>query len=397
MWILVALREEPRNVVRLLDDVRALDGRVGPGTFYGAVARLERLALIEPTRERRWTTRVSSDRARTGGGRGQRSRRGSVMTQPFGELGRFAEPSLYILVSLSDGPKHGYAIMTDVEEISGSPLGPGTLYGALARLERRGLIEALEPEDRRRPYRLTGAWRDDGRGPARKPRRLRSDRPPPPHERSVMSRLVAPLPARLARALRGRVPQPARDRPPSLGDRFDIVRGAVDARLHPQVRRSVNDAPPTSESEDDLRFARRLGIGALVGAGLWPAALGIVLMGPVVYDGQGAYRDGSASFPVWFAATALIALGMLGQVIRLPPTARVARFSAAAAIPAILIFGTGPWLWMFGLAAVVLMVVLALGGLHAGTWPGWASLDGRRRVPDRLRSCVRRHARHRHR
>jgi DNA-binding PadR family transcriptional regulator len=48
MWILVALREGPRNVVRLLDDVRALDGRVGPGTLYGAVARLERLALIEP-------------------------------------------------------------------------------------------------------------------------------------------------------------------------------------------------------------------------------------------------------------------------------------------------------------------------------------------------------------
>jgi DNA-binding PadR family transcriptional regulator len=77
------------------------------------------------------------------------------MTQSLGELGRFAEPSLYILVSLSGGPKHGYAIMTDVEEISGSPMGPGTLYGALARLERRGLIEALEPEDRRRPYRLT--------------------------------------------------------------------------------------------------------------------------------------------------------------------------------------------------------------------------------------------------
>jgi DNA-binding PadR family transcriptional regulator len=77
------------------------------------------------------------------------------MNRRLGELGRFAEPSLYILVSLSAGPKHGYAIMTDVAEISGSPLGPGTLYGALARLERRGLIEALEPEDRRRPYRLT--------------------------------------------------------------------------------------------------------------------------------------------------------------------------------------------------------------------------------------------------
>ena len=78
------------------------------------------------------------------------------MKESLAELGRFAEPSLHILVSLSGGPKHGYAIMTDVEEISGSPMGPGTLYGALARLERRGLIEAMEPEDRRRPYRLTG-------------------------------------------------------------------------------------------------------------------------------------------------------------------------------------------------------------------------------------------------
>lgn len=78
------------------------------------------------------------------------------MTNGMPELGRFAEPSLCILVSLSDGPKHGYAIMADVERISGSPLGPGTLYGALARLERRGLIEALEPEERRRPYRITG-------------------------------------------------------------------------------------------------------------------------------------------------------------------------------------------------------------------------------------------------
>jgi DNA-binding PadR family transcriptional regulator len=80
---------------------------------------------------------------------------GGASDQPLGELGRFAEPALYILVSLSDGPKHGYAIMTDVEATTGSPMRPGTLYGALARLERRGLIEALEPEDRRRPYRLT--------------------------------------------------------------------------------------------------------------------------------------------------------------------------------------------------------------------------------------------------
>lgn len=77
------------------------------------------------------------------------------MTAPPPELGRYAEPALLILVSLSDGPKHGYAIMADVEQGTGRPMGPGTLYAALARLEERGLIEALPPVDRRRPYRLT--------------------------------------------------------------------------------------------------------------------------------------------------------------------------------------------------------------------------------------------------
>jgi DNA-binding PadR family transcriptional regulator len=74
----------------------------------------------------------------------------------LGDLGRFAEPSLLILVSLSDRPKHGYVIMEDIDAIGGARVGPGTLYAALARLEVRGLIEALPPEDRRRPYRLTG-------------------------------------------------------------------------------------------------------------------------------------------------------------------------------------------------------------------------------------------------
>jgi DNA-binding PadR family transcriptional regulator len=61
------------------------------------------------------------------------------------------------MTSLADGPKHGYAIISDVEQLAGVRLGPGTLYGALARLESNGLIESLPADDRRRPYRLTGA------------------------------------------------------------------------------------------------------------------------------------------------------------------------------------------------------------------------------------------------
>ena len=71
------------------------------------------------------------------------------------QTGRFAEPALLILVSLVDGPKHGYAITDDIEVITGVRFGPGTLYGAIARLESRGLIERLKSDDHRNPYRLT--------------------------------------------------------------------------------------------------------------------------------------------------------------------------------------------------------------------------------------------------
>ncbi len=77
------------------------------------------------------------------------------MNQGWSELGRFAEPGLLILISLADGEKHGYAMMADIEESCGVRIGPGTLYGALARLETRGWIMSLPAEDRRRPYRLT--------------------------------------------------------------------------------------------------------------------------------------------------------------------------------------------------------------------------------------------------
>ena len=78
----------------------------------------------------------------------------------FDGLGRFADPSLLILTSLADGPKHGYAIMTDVAAFSGISMEPGTLYGALSRLERRGWVRPLATEERRRPYEITAAGQE---------------------------------------------------------------------------------------------------------------------------------------------------------------------------------------------------------------------------------------------
>lgn len=73
------------------------------------------------------------------------------------DFGRFSEPALLVLVSLAGEPKHGYAMIEDIAAMTGSRLGAGTLYGAIARLEAGGLIEPVPGGERRRPYRLTAA------------------------------------------------------------------------------------------------------------------------------------------------------------------------------------------------------------------------------------------------
>jgi DNA-binding PadR family transcriptional regulator len=71
------------------------------------------------------------------------------------EMGHYSDPPLLVLTSLASGPKHGHAMIEDIARLCGTRLGPGTLYGAIARLEGIGWIEPLPPEERRRPYRIT--------------------------------------------------------------------------------------------------------------------------------------------------------------------------------------------------------------------------------------------------
>ena len=77
------------------------------------------------------------------------------MSDDLQTLGRYSGPATLILSSLAGGPKHGYALMQDIEAFADVTLRPGTLYGALSRLEGMAFIEALEGDGRRRPYRLT--------------------------------------------------------------------------------------------------------------------------------------------------------------------------------------------------------------------------------------------------
>jgi len=71
-----------------------------------------------------------------------------------------SDPTLLVLASLADGEKHGYAMMEDIQRFANVRLGPGTLYGAITRLEQRGWIRPVGSDDRRRPYCITGAGRE---------------------------------------------------------------------------------------------------------------------------------------------------------------------------------------------------------------------------------------------
>jgi DNA-binding PadR family transcriptional regulator len=73
---------------------------------------------------------------------------------------QLSEAALLVLAALGGGAKHGYAIIQEIEREAGQRMGPGTLYGIIARLERASLIEPLAMEERGRvPYRITGGGR----------------------------------------------------------------------------------------------------------------------------------------------------------------------------------------------------------------------------------------------
>ena len=162
-------------------------------------------------------------------------------------------------------------------------------------------------------------------------------------------------------------------RPPTLMDQIDIVRGAVDAHLHPQVPHRRGIQSPSSASEDNVRLGRRLGLGAVGGAALWMIAWIVAALGPVRYDGDGAYRDGAAAAPFLLGAVGLLAGGLGGQLVRLPRSARLARIGAAVALLFLLVWGVQPWLLWAAALMVGGLLVLALGAHHSGAWPTWTS------------------------
>lgn len=187
-----------------------------------------------------------------------------------------------------------------------------------------------------------------------------------------MNRLVRLYPAAWRERYEPEFMELLATRPPGVADRIDIVRGAIDAHLHPQVR-SPREVRPPAPAESTVLLVRRLGFGTLAGAGLWVVAWIVVLLGPVRYDGDGAYRDGAAAAPLLLGAVALIAGGLGGQLVHLPHDARLARFGAGLALPFTLLWGIQPWLLWAGVLMVGGLAILAVGSYRSRAWPAWSS------------------------
>jgi len=77
------------------------------------------------------------------------------MGSPLDHLGRFARPAQQILNVLAAGPRVPSAMQQEIDARCGIDLGPGTLFGTIARLERHALIEVVSSSQMPRVYRLT--------------------------------------------------------------------------------------------------------------------------------------------------------------------------------------------------------------------------------------------------
>lgn len=188
-----------------------------------------------------------------------------------------------------------------------------------------------------------------------------------------MSRLVRLYPAAWRERYEPEFVELLATHPPGMRDRVDIMRGAFDAHLHPQVLLRHEMEQPSPVPDGLPRLARTLGFGTILGAALWIVAWVVAAIGPVRYDGDGAYRDGAMAAPFLLGAVGLLAGGLGGQLVRLPRNARIARVGAGVALPSLLIWGIQPWLLWAAIPMIGALVVLAIGARHAGVWPAWTS------------------------
>ena len=157
------------------------------------------------------------------------------------------------------------------------------------------------------------------------------------------------------------------DRPPDHFDRVDIVRGAIDARLHPQATHAAPE-PPDPLPYNGPWTVRSAGRLTLIGAFLWLATIGIAINGPMrEYDG-GTYRDPSVAFPTFIASVILLLLGIWAVAATFPSTSRVARAAALVAGLTGSLWAIAPWMLIAAAVMCLGITVLAIEAARTRRW-----------------------------
>ncbi|HLA17151.1 MAG TPA: hypothetical protein VJZ72_09660 [Candidatus Limnocylindrales bacterium] len=174
-----------------------------------------------------------------------------------------------------------------------------------------------------------------------------------------MSRLVALYPAGWRSRYGAEMEALLAARPPTIRDRVDIARGALDARLHPQL-------------PGPARVTDRRGFAPFAGFALLGLAVLIAANGPVMYDDYGTYRDGVLALPFLVLSMILLSIGLYATVVRLPADDRLSSMAGVIAIVAGPVWATMPWVLAIGLAFLAGVLILAVGARRAGVWPASA-------------------------
>jgi hypothetical protein len=157
------------------------------------------------------------------------------------------------------------------------------------------------------------------------------------------------------------------DRPPDHFDRIDIVRGAIDARLHPQATHAAPE-PPDPLPYNGPWTIRRAGRLTLIGAFLWLATIVIAINGPIDYGDRGAYRDAWTAYPSFIASLILLVIGIWAVAATIPSASHVARTAALVAGLAALFWALAPWMVVLAVAMCLGITVLAIEAARTHRW-----------------------------
>ena len=151
--------------------------------------------------------------------------------------------------------------------------------------------------------------------------------------------------------------------------RVDIVRGAIDARLHPGPMEPAQT--PIGDGPTGRPRNRGLGWLTLLGIPVWFAAVVVAVNGPIVTGPDGSYREGSAAHPLVFTALALLIIGMSTAAAELPTGSRARPLVVIGALAGLL-WAFAPWLIP---AAAIFSGALAILGIASWRSRRWRGPD----------------------